>query len=173
MNAIPPIQIQCLDPTIHDRANFDCGVPELNDYLARRARKELDAGVAACFVATEAEGGSQILGYYTLSAATITRTSLPETLVRKLPRYPELPATLLGRLAVAADWHGKGVGTRLLYSAMSRSLDASSEIGALALVTDPKDDAAAAFYGRFGFQPLASNRLFLPMREIKNLLSAR
>jgi predicted N-acetyltransferase YhbS len=171
MNSL--LHIQTLDPTRHDRANFDCGVTELNDYLARRARKEIDAGVAACFVATETEGGSQIVGYYTLSAATITRTSLPETLVKKLPRYPELPAILLGRLAVAADSHGKGVGTRLLYSAMSRSLDASTEIGALALVTDPKDDAAAEFYGRFGFQPLASNRLFLPMRDIKNLLSAR
>lgn len=173
MSANPKIIIQCLDPTIHDREGFDCGVSELNDYLARRARKEVAAGVAACFVATEEEHGSRIVGYYTLSAATIKRTSLPENLVKKLPRYQELPATLLGRLAVAADRNGRGIGTRLLFSAMTRCLDASTEIGALALVTDPKNDAAAEFYGRFGFQPLVSDRLFLPMQDIKQLLSAR
>jgi GNAT superfamily N-acetyltransferase len=133
------LHVYPLDPSRHDREGFDCGVPALNDYLAKRARKDVASGVAACFVATEKEGGSRIAGYYTLSAAVIERASLPEKMLKKLPRYPELPATLLGRLAVSTEHRGQGLGTRLLFSAMRRSLDAATEIASLALVTDPSD----------------------------------
>lgn len=169
----PSLHIRHLDPARHDRQAFDCGVAELNDYLVLRARKEIAAGVAACFVATEEENGEQIVGYYTLSAATIERTSLPEQQLKKLPRYPQLPATLVGRLAVSSDHRGRGFGARLLFSAMHRSLDAATEVASIALVTDPKDESAAVFYRRFGFEALTPQRLFLPMQAVKLLLNAR
>ena len=162
-----------LDPSLHDREGFDCGVGALNEYLSKRARKDVASGVAACFVATEEEGGSRIAGYYTLSAATIERASLPEKLLKKLPRYPQLPATLLGRLAVSVNLRGQGLGTRLLFSAMRRSADAAADVASIALVTDPKDEAAASFDQRFGFEPLTPQRMFLPMRAVAELLSAR
>lgn len=167
------LHIYPLNSSLHDREGFDCGVRELNDYLAKRARKDVASGVAACFVATEGEGGSRIVGYYTLSAATIERASLPEKLLKKLPRYPELPATLLGRLAVSTGCRGQGLGTRLLFSAMRRSADAAAEVASIALVTDPKDEAAASFYQRFGFEPLTPQRMFLPMQAVAELLNAR
>ena len=167
------LHVYPLDLSRHDREGFDCGVAELNDYIAKRARKDVASGVAACFVATDEEGGSRIVGYYTLSAATIERALLPERMLKKLPRYPELPATLLGRLAVSTAHCGEGLGAQLLFSAMRRSVDAAAEVASLALVTDPKDEAAESFYRRFGFEALTSHRLFLPMQEVINLLSAR
>lgn len=167
------LHIYPLNASIHDRGNFDCGVPALDDYLKKRARKEMASGVAACFVATEEGDDSRILGYYTLSAATIERTALPEALLKKLPRYEKLPATLLGRLAVSIDCRGKGVGRRLLLSAMHRSVGAANEVASIALVTDPKDDAAAAFYQRFGFEKLTAQTLFLPIHTVAELLSAQ
>jgi ribosomal protein S18 acetylase RimI-like enzyme len=168
----PVFHVYPLDTSVHDREGFDCGVSALNEYLAKRARKDVASGVAACFVATE-EGGPRILGYYTLSAATIVRASLPEKLLKKLPRYPELPATLLGRLAVSIDFRGQGLGTRLLLSAMRRSADAAADVASIALVTDPKDEAAGSFYRRFGFEPLTPQRMFLPMQAVAELLNAR
>jgi predicted N-acetyltransferase YhbS len=131
------------------------------------------ACVAVCFVATAEETTSEILGYYTLSAVSIVRSDLPPEFLGKLPRYRELPATLLGRLAVATAFQGGRIGARLLASAMARALNASGEVASFALVVDPKDEGAAGFYRRFGFRPLASARLFLPMKEVAAFLSAQ
>ena len=166
------LHIQPLDAEKHDRFGFDCGEPALNDYLAKRARKEMTSGVAACFVATASENTREVLGYYTLSAVSIVRTQLPPEILGKLPRYREMPATLLGRLAVARAFQGMGLGGRLLVSAMNRAQNASEEVASLAVVADPKDEAAAGFYRKFGFQTLASGRLFLPIKDIAAFLNA-
>lgn len=158
--------IEPLDPARHRREEFDCGVAALNDYLKTRARKEMDAGVAVCFVAVPESDPARIAGFYTLSAATIVRDDLPdETLLKKLPRYSEFPATLLGRLARSMDFKGRGLGDRLVASALIRALSGSQEVASWALVTDPKDDKAADFYSEFGFVPLTGKRMFLPMAK--------
>jgi predicted N-acetyltransferase YhbS len=165
--------IEPLDPAKHERAAFTCGVGVLDDYLRTRARKEMDAGTSACFVMVPRENTSQIAGYYTLSAATIIRTELPEDLQKKLPRYREMPATLLGRLARSLDFKGQGIGERLLVSALIRSVAASREVASCAIITDPKDEKARSFYEGFGFRPLTARRLFLPMKEAADWLNAR
>ncbi|MEX2580580.1 MAG: GNAT family N-acetyltransferase [Verrucomicrobiales bacterium] len=167
------LHIQPLDPARHDRAGFDCGVAELNRYLTEQARKEVAAGAATCFVATWKETASEIVGFYTLSAAVIHRSKLPEKWAKKLPCYPELPATLLGRLAVAGSEKGTGIGRKLVLSAMSRTANAADEIGAIAMVSDPKDDGALRFYEKFGFEALDERRLYLSMQSVKVLLNAR
>ena len=98
---------------------------------------------------------------------------LPETLTRKLPRYREVPATLLGRLAVAKAAQRQEVGGRLLVSAMSRALEASERVASWALVTDPKDQSSAEFYRKMGFDELDDRRMFLPMMAVKAILSTR
>lgn len=67
--------------------------------------------------------------------------------------------TLLGRLALDCEFQEHGLGERLLFSAMKRSLDAAMEIASLALVTDPKNKKAERFYRRYGFLPLIRKRL--------------
>lgn len=144
----------------------------LDDYLKKRARKEMDAGLAVCFVAVPENDPGCIAGFYTLSAANILITALPEAATKKLPRYGEFPATLLGRLARSTAFKGQGLGDRLMMSAFARAAHAAEEVASRAIVTDPKDDSARRFYEAFGFSELGANRLFVTMRQVKSLLSA-
>jgi ribosomal protein S18 acetylase RimI-like enzyme len=157
----------------HDRAAFSCGAPELDRYLQRQARQDMQRHIAAVFVLQDGEE-AKIAGYYTLSATAIRLIDLPEGLSRRLPRYPDLPAVLLGRLAVDAAYQGQGLGEILLMDALTRALTQSQEIAALAVIVDAKDEAAVGFYRRYGFQQLEDQprRLFLPMQTIAALLAS-
>lgn len=164
--------IEPLNPAKHRREDFDCGVAALDDYLKTRARKDMDARVAVCFVAVPVAEPGCIAGYYTLSAATIVRTDLPEMQVPKhLPRYPEFPATLLGRLARSVRFKGQGLGDRLMISALERAIAGACEVASWAMVTDPKDATASRFYAQFGFRHLDGNRMFLPLKTAAKWLA--
>lgn len=155
----------------HDRTAFRCGAEALDRYLKQQARQDADKRVAAPFVAVRAPE-PRVLGYYTLSASVLTLSDLPDDLTRKLPRYPQLPVTLLGRLAVDQSSKGHGLGEHLLLDALRRSLTHADQIAAMAVVVDAKDDAAAAFYRRYGFATLQAqpSRFFVPMRLVAQLL---
>lgn len=160
-----------LDKTRHNRAAFSCGKEPLDRYLQQQANQDLQKKVAAVMVLTP--DGTTIAGYYTLSQYSIELGILPQTTVKKLklPRYPELPATLLGRLAVSSKFRGQGVGELLLMEALKRSLDQSRSIASMAVVVDAKDAEVKAFYGRYGFieLPDTPHRLFLPMKTIQQM----
>jgi len=151
----------------HPRDNFHCGVEALDRYLKQQARQDADKRVALPFVLIQPPH-HEVLGYYTLSASTIDVGDLPQPLAKKLPRYPQLPVTLLGRLAVDQGMRGRGVGEMLLMDAQANALKATQQVASMALVVDAKDDAAAAFYRHFEFVPLqvTPRRLFLPMATI-------
>lgn len=115
------------------------------------------------------DGDRVPIGYYTLAATGIALAGLPEALAKRLPRYPVVPAALMGRLAASARHQRQGHGEFMLLDAFSRAL--RNEIATYAFVADAKDDKAARFYQRFGFRSLAagSRRLFMPMTEIARL----
>ncbi len=164
-----PYRIAALGKT-HDRATFNCGSAALDRYLHQQARQDTEKRVAAPFVLVEPPA-LRVLGYYTLSASLVNASELPDTLAKKLPRYPQLPVTLLGRLAVDQSMKGKGVGQLLLLDALRRSLEAAVNIAAMAVLVDAKDEAAETFYRHFSFLPLQQQprRLFLPMKTIAGL----
>lgn len=155
----------------HDRTAFHCGADALDRYLKQQARQDADKRVAAPFVAVNPPN-TRVLGYYTLSASVVTLTDLPDELSRKLPRYPQLPVTLLGRLAVDQSARGQRLGEHLLLDALHRSLTHADEIAAMAVVVDAKDENAAAFYRHYEFIPLQAQprRLYVPMRVVAQLL---
>jgi hypothetical protein len=63
-----------------------------------------------------------VVGYYTLTATSIALNALSPQIVKKLPRYPVMPAVLLGRLAVSRNYHqGQGLGGVLLADALKRT----------------------------------------------------
>ena len=169
-NARQDLRIESLGKA-HEKASFSCGVPALNRYLATQASQDVAKRVAACFVATP--DGSIIAGFYTLSQYSIDLVELPHLIAAKLPKYPEVPATLLGRLAVNEVFRGQGVGEFLLLDALYRSLRQSKEIASAAVVVDAKDERAKGFYEHFEFLSLPgiSHRLFLPMKAIEKLFS--
>ncbi len=155
----------------HDRTAFHCGAEALDRYLKQQARQDAEKRVAAPFVAVS-QPDTRVLGYYTLSASVLTVADLPDDLARKLPRYPQLPVTLLGRLAVDQSARGQGFGEHLLLDALNRSLTHADQIAAMAVVVDAKNEAAVAFYRHYGFAPLQAqpSRLFVPMRLVAQLL---
>jgi len=155
----------------HEPAGFTCGAAALDRYLLQQARQDADKHVAAPFVLVEPPG-VEVLGCYTLSASIVAVTDVDADLAKKLPRYPQLPVTLIGRLAVHVRLKGQGAGSLLLIDALRRSLTHSAEIAAMAVVADAKDDAATSFYRHFDFQPLQrdARRMYLPMKTVAALL---
>ena len=170
MSPQPEFVVEVLEVSRHRRERFSCEAPELTDFLRTRARKETKARASACFVLVPVEDGGRVAGYYTLSATSIELAKLPEELTRKLPRYPNLPATLLGRLARDLAFKGQGVGNLLMVDALKRAYESSSVIGSVAVLVDPKDERAAKFYAEFGFKPLDGGRMFLPMKTVPEWL---
>ena len=123
--------------------------------------------MAAPFVLVLQDG--TIAGYYTLSSTSVQLGELPDKTVRKLPRYPLVPATLLGRLAVDRRQQGKGYGRFLLADALYRAV--RSEIASFAVIVDAKDENARRFYERESFLPFPDQpmKLFRPMADIRRL----
>jgi len=163
------LTIAPLDRKRHNRSAFSCGVTALDAYIQRQAAQDVEKHAAVVYVAViEAPA---IAGYYSLAQYSIDFVLLPDTLAKRLPRYPVVPATLLGRLAVASALHGKGLGETLLFDALRRSLVQSSHIASAGVVVDAKDVNVSAFYRRYGFIPIrdADHRLFLHTETIKQL----
>jgi predicted GNAT family N-acyltransferase len=154
----------------HDRSEFSCGVEALDRYLREQARQDARKRVAAPFVLCQGTS-DRVVGYYTLSALSLDIGEWPQDVAKKLPKYPLVPATLLGRLAVDAQVRGSGAGEHLLMDALHRALEATEKVASVAVVVDAKSAAAEAFYRRYGFVSLADqpHRLFLPMAVIVKL----
>lgn len=156
----------------HDRSCFSCGSAPLDCYLQHQATQDIKRNIAQVFVRCDSTG-VDVIGYYSLSMTSIELADVPGDLRRWLPRYPAVPAALLGRLAIHRDHQGAGLGKMLLFDAMRRVYEASRGIGAFGLVVDAKDQAAADFYKRHDFRALTDDesRLILPMATIAQYFS--
>lgn len=162
--------ISALSPQA-DATNFDCGEPPLNDYLKRYSSQDAKRGLARIFAAAHLDSPNVILGFYTLSAASVAADILPEAIRKRLPRYP-IPVALLGRLAVSRVMQGKGLGAVLLADACKRVLAASETLAVVAIVVDAKSSQAARFYEHHGFEPLPGHpgRWMLPRSQLSAIL---
>jgi GNAT superfamily N-acetyltransferase len=154
--------IEILDPTRHNRADFDCGVPELNRYLQHFANQDQKRGLAKTYVLVD---GTQIRGYYSLAAHSVTRENLPPDLSKKAGVYNDIPFLLLGRLAIDKRFQGKGYGDAMMYHVLKTTKHLAESVGIIGMIVDTKDEKAAAFYQRFGFRRIEGNknRLVLPI----------
>ncbi|MCW5695266.1 MAG: GNAT family N-acetyltransferase [Bauldia sp.] len=153
----------------HNRASFECGIEPLDRYLKVQAGQDARKNIAAPFVL--ALPGGEVIGYYTLSSTSVTPGELPAEVIRRLPRYPQIPATLLGRLAVDRRYQGRGHGRFLLADALYRAV--RSEIASFAVIVDAKGEEARRFYQRESFIPFPDRpmRLFRPMADLAALFA--
>jgi ribosomal protein S18 acetylase RimI-like enzyme len=149
----------------HRREEFDCGEDVLNGYLRRYARQNHERNIARTFVAVDAQ--DRVLGYYSLSSASIEFESLPAAHAKRIPKYP-VPAVRIARLAVDRTMQGKRFGGTLLADALRRILTASSEVAVKVILVDAKNESAVAFYRHYGFMELkdATKTLFLPIETV-------
>jgi ribosomal protein S18 acetylase RimI-like enzyme len=150
-------------------STFSCGESSLDAYLKTQAGQDIRRGFATVIVAVHASTPNIVLGYYSLSAASIDLTLLPENIRRKMPRYGQAPAALLGRLATDASVHGRGLGSLLLADALLRAY--KSELAWTVFLVRAKNDHAAAFYRHFGFSSFGHEPLYmwLTRQEIQKL----
>lgn len=153
----------------HIRTDFTSGVEALDRYFRTQAGQDARKNMAAPFVLILPDGA--IAGYYTLSATAIALPDLPPDVTRKLPRYPMIPATLLGRLAVDRNYRNRGFGRFLLADALFRAV--RSEIASFAVIVDAKDDDARRFYERESFLPFQDQpmKLFRAMADLTRLFA--
>lgn len=153
----------------HDRTGFSCGEPALDRYFQTQVTQDARRRVSNCFVAVEAASG-QVAGYYTIAAASISLTDLPQEIAKRLPRYPSIPAARIGRLAIADRFKKRGLGAALLADAARRSMQSPPAV--FALVVDAKNDDSVAFYEHHGFERFAGQprTLFLPLATAEKML---
>jgi len=144
----------------HDRNGFDCGNDDLNTYLKRYARQNHESGGAKCFVAVSLETPSRILGYYTLSPASVEFARVPPVVARGLGRY-DVPVYRLGRLAIDQSVQGRGLGGRILFLAAQRCMSVAQQVGGVAMLIDAKNDHVAHWYEGYGAVKLLDNPLSL------------
>jgi predicted N-acetyltransferase YhbS len=163
------VRIVRFDPSRHDRSRFRCGDQRLDEYLQRYAAQGARKNLVQVQVA--ADGAGRVLGYYTLSAASVRHDELPEAGARGLPKHP-VPAVLIGRMAVDASAREAGLrlGSRLLVHALKQALRAADAVGVMCVIVDAKPDAVG-FYRKFGFLPLRGDglKLYLPVATIRSL----
>jgi GNAT superfamily N-acetyltransferase len=160
-------RIEKLDKS-HAVEGFDCGAEPLNIYLRRFALGNQNAGAAQTYVAALDE---RVVGYYSLSTASVEYAEAPERLRKGLARHP-VPVVLIARLAIDHTWQGKGLGAALLLDALRRILGAADIVGVRAVMVHAKDEAARRFYEHFDFDPspIEPLHMFLLVKEIARLL---
>ena len=170
--SLPAWQEEAIRKT-HDRRAFDCGEAALNEFLRHHARKSHDMGGAKTFLAIANADGKTILGFYSLSPASVEYARTPEIVRRGLARH-DVPVFRLARLAVDRKVQGKGLGGQLLLTAGRRCLLAAAEVGGVALLIDAKDESVAGWYASYGAVPLADAPLglLLPLVTIEAALKS-
>ncbi len=157
----------------HDREAFDCGDKSLNEFLRRHARQNHEKGGAKTFVAIDDTDSKTILGFYSLSPASVAYERTPDMVKRGLARY-EVPVFRLVRLAVGRAVQGRGLGGQLLLAAGRRCLYVATQTGGVALLIDARNERIAEWYAGYGAVPLldAPLSLLLPFKTIHAALTA-
>jgi GNAT superfamily N-acetyltransferase len=155
----------------HDRLSFSCGVPDLDHYLHSQAGQDAKRKVAAPFVVVDANGS--VAGYYTLSAYAIRPAELPPEIARKLPKYPVIPATLLGRFAISRAHQGQKLGRFLLMDALFRSWKNAVQVASVGVIAEAYNDAVRTFYLHHQFIPLSGHprKPFIAMGTVQKVFS--
>ena len=147
----------------HDRKSFFCGIGVLDDYLKQYALQNDKMGIASTYAALD---GKRVVGYYTLSNASITLSDVPETLAKKLPSYP-VPVIRIGRFAVDQSLQGTRLDRQLLADTFRKCIESSKISAAYAIIVDAKAESVD-FYTRYGFiaSPNSSALLFIPIKTV-------
>jgi len=151
----------------HQLAAFDCGVPDLNNWLRKRALANQGGGASRTFVVTD---GQRIVGYYALAAGAINVAAAPGRFRRNMPN--PIPVALLGRLAVDRSQQGKGLGRALFRDAAKRIINAADTLGIRGLIVHAISEHARAFYSALGCDPspLEPMTLLVTLADLRSSL---
>lgn len=153
------------------KTTFDCGQPALNNYLINTAKQHDNKNITRSFCAIKEDN---IIGYYSLSNATVDINNLPQEITKryKLPKH-DMPVVRLCRLAIDSKAQRQGIGEKLLIDALEKVLSVAKVSGCVGMVVDAKDQAVANYYQGYGFVPAPDNPLllFMPLPTIQELFA--
>jgi GNAT superfamily N-acetyltransferase len=167
--------------TSDDRSAFRSGDPDLDRFFAKYAgQNQFRHHIGTTYVAVGDD--EAVLGYATVSPASIEIDALPQRVAKRLPAYP-MPVLRLARLATDERARGRGVGTALLRFVLDLALRLSRDYGCLAVVVDAKP-GAVDFYAGLGFEVIESvegasaarpepTLLVLPVTDIAAAVAAK
>ena len=155
----------------HDRDSFDCGEPDLNEFLRKHARQSHERGAAKTFLAVARSDGKTVLGFYSLCPAALEFARTPDDVRKGLARH-DVPVFRLARLAVSLAVQGQGLGGQLILAAGRRCLLAAAQVGGVAMLIDAKNERVANWYSSYGAIPLADAPLclLLPLATVQDAL---
>ncbi len=160
-------KIEILDKS-HERSAFVNEHPSLENYIKTQASQDVKKNLSACYVLADED--KKVIGYYTLSSSSVDRDEFDPEQIKKIPAsYDRVPMALIGRLAVDSAQVGKRYGELLLMDALKRCAEIADSVGTMAVVVDPIDEKAVAFYAKYGFISIPSGeKMFLPIKTIKD-----
>ncbi|QQR56037.1 MAG: hypothetical protein IPG59_13600 [Candidatus Melainabacteria bacterium] len=169
----------------HDPTNFTSDLASIKKYIQEQAHRDVSSYTSSVFVLTEM-GELIIRGYYSLSSISIVFSELPIRVQKRLPKYPQASAILLGRLGVDKEFSLKiqkeqgfkpRFGELLLADAQMRCLRNCKDVGSALLAVDAETPSIEEqksgakdplpFYSKYGFVSLSAN----PRRVIKTMRS--
>jgi predicted N-acetyltransferase YhbS len=159
-----PIRIQAT----HATANFDCGLPALNEWLQKHAWSSERSNATRTFVVLE---GNEIIAYYSVCFGSVKSAEAPARMSQGQGQY-DIGVLVLARLAVSKNWQGRGLGAGLLKEALMKAVSALEYGGLRGVLVHAKDDEGANFYQRFQFERFSEHPLTLSllMKDIKAVL---
>jgi GNAT superfamily N-acetyltransferase len=160
-----------LDTRRHERSQFDCGEPALDEWLRRYAGQNRRRYTAATWVIVDAN--DRVAAYASIAMTGIDRSAAPAPLAKQAP--DPVPALLLGRLAVDRHYSGRGVGTALVAHALATAVELNTHAAARAVVVNAINPNARHWWEYLGFHPFDSDEekcsgLYLLTVEIAKML---
>ena len=150
----------------HDVSMFDCGVPELDTWLKRRALQN-DINRASRTFVVSAQG--RVVGYYALATGAVAHSLATGRVRRNMP--DPVPVMVLARLAVDQEFQGTGLGSDLLRDALLRTLAVADQAGIRAMLLHAISEEAKHFYVHHGFaeSPVDPLVMMITLAEVERL----
>ena len=130
----------------HQIESFDSGNSQLDDWLKRRALKNELEGASRTYVLCAED---IVVAYHCLANGAVAQITATGKVRRNMP--DPIPVMIIGRLAVAQQWHGMGIGRALLRDAVLRTLQAAEIAGIRAILVHAISEDAKQFYEKCGF----------------------
>jgi len=151
----------------HDVSAFDCGVPELDDWLKRRALQNDASRASRTFVVI---ANRRVVGYYALATGAVSHAEATGRVRRNMPE--PIPVMVLGRLAVDREYQGTGLGVALLKDALLRTLHAAEIAGIRAVLLHASSEEAKRFYLHHGFaeSPVDPMTMMVTLADLEKAL---